>query len=626
MSGPSVVVRFLGDLKGLTGSIDDTGKKSDTMTSRASAGFHSMLGVLNKSGVLGPFGEALDGVDQAFEAVAKHGKTTGETMAGVGAGMAATGAILSAFGSKEAASHQQLQAAVAATGKSYDDYSDKIEATIKKQENFGHTSAETQDALRILTQATHDPAKAIEYLGTASDVAAAKHESLGSAATAVGKVYNGNTRLLKEFGITAGTTAVAAQKALETATKGATSADDASAKAKQNLADLHERLSAKSKITVSDQQALRKATDAVASTTLASLGAHQKLSDAQANAAKSANNQKDTMQKLADVTKGQASAATDTFAGKLDAMKTKLEDQVSMIGQKYGPALQGVGLAVTALGTVWSVVGPMIEAGELSALGPILLIIAGIAALGVAIYVIYKNWDTIWSAMKASVEFVWNWIKANWPLLLGILFGPIGLAVALIVTNFDTVKKVVADAVNFIVGLWNGLLSFFRSVIASIGSVASGIWRGITSAVSGEVAAIKGIWNDFVGWFGGIASAIGRAGSDMWNGLLTAFKSVINAIAHAWNSTVGALHVDIPGWVPGIGGHGFDAPNIPTLAQGGIVTQTGLILAHAGEAISPIPHGAMGPAVTIDTVNLGSDLDVDSFTRRLAWNLQTAGV
>ena len=548
MSGPSVVVRFLGDLKGLGQSIDGAGSKSTSMATKASGAFHSMLGVLNQSGVLGPFSLALDGIDQAFGALAEHGKGVGETMAGVGAGIAATGAVLSAFGSKEAASHQQLQAAVKATGKSYDDYSDQIEAAVKHQENYGHTSAQTQDALRVLTEATHDPAKALQLLGTASDVAAAKHEDLTSAAGAVGKVYNGNTRLLKEFGVKLDTS--------------------------------------KSK---TDQQ-------------------------------------KDAMRGLADVTKGQASAATDTFAGKLDAVKTKLEDGVSTLGQKYGPALQGVGLGVTALGTVWSVVGPMIAAGELSALGPILLIIAGIAALGVAIYVIYRNWDTIWKAMHTAIRVVWDWIKSNWPLLLGILFGPIGLAVALIIQNFDTIKKVVADAVSFIVGLWNGLLSFFAGIIAAIGNVGRSIWAGITGAVSGAVGDIKGIWNDFVGWFGGIASAISSAASGMWNGLLSAFKSVINAIAHAWNSTVGALHVDIPGWVPGIGGHGFSAPTIPTLAQGGIVTQTGLILAHAGEAISPIPRGAMGPAVTIDTVNLGSDLDVDSFTRRLAWNLQTAGV
>ena len=66
------------------------------------------------------------------------------------------------------------------------------------------------------------------------------------------------------------------------------------------------------------------------------------------------------------------------------------------------------------------------------ALGPILLIVAAIAALVVAAYLIYRNWKTIWAGMKAAVLDVWNWIKSNWPYLLGILLGPIALAAAII--------------------------------------------------------------------------------------------------------------------------------------------------------------------------------------------------
>ena len=67
--------------------------------------------------------------------------------------------------------------------------------------------------------------------------------------------------------------------------------------------------------------------------------------------------------------------------------------------------------------------------------------IAGVA------YLIIHNWDTIvaatkaaWDAVVGAVQFVWNWIKDNWPLLLAILTGPIGVAVALIVTHWDTIK------------------------------------------------------------------------------------------------------------------------------------------------------------------------------------------
>lgn len=501
MAGPSVVVRFLGDLKQLSSSITGAGDKAQTVGTRAHAAFSSMLGTLNKSGVLGPFSGALDALDQTFGVLVDHAKSIGTTMMGVGGGVLALGATLSAFGSKEKASHQQLQAAVEATGHSYDNYADGIEKAVKQQENYGHTSAQTQDALAKLTEATHDPQKAIELLGTVSNVAAAKHEDLGTAAGQVAKVYNGNTRLLKEFGVT-----------------------------------------------------IDKATG------------------------KTADN-KTALQKLAEITAGQASAATDTFAGKLDKIKTKLEDQVSMIGQKYGPTLQIAGTAVMALGSIWEVAGPIIAGNEDLTLWPILLIAVGIAALVVALYELYKHWNTVFAFCKAIVMDVWNWIKNNWPLLVGFLLGPIGIAAALIITHFDTIK-------NFADSVWHHIVDGF-----------TWLW--------GEIRRIAG---------------------DMFSPIESAFKAVANGVAHAWNSTIGAIHFSIPSWVPGVGGKGFDMPNMPTLAQGGLITSTGFVFAHAGEAISPIPNGLGGPAVHIENVHLSQELDVDSFSRRMAWNLQKQAV
>jgi hypothetical protein len=161
-----------------------------------------MLGALNQTGVLGPFGDALDGIDRALSSVEGHAKQMGPALMGVGGALAGIGIGLAALGSKDQAAHTQLQSAIEATGQSYDDYSARVEEAIKHNEKFGDTAAQTQDALRILTQATGDPTKAFDLLSTATDLAAAKHEDLTKAAGQLGKTYNGNARLLKEFGIT----------------------------------------------------------------------------------------------------------------------------------------------------------------------------------------------------------------------------------------------------------------------------------------------------------------------------------------------------------------------------------------------------------------------------------------
>ena len=64
--------------------------------------------------------------------------------------------------------------------------------------------------------------------------------------------------------------------------------------------------------------------------------------------------------------------------------------------------------------------------------------------------------------------------------------------------------------------------------------------------------------------------------------ILGIYKTIFNGIATLWNNTIGKLSFKVPNWVPGLGGKGFDVPNIPMLAQGGIVT--GPTLAMIGEA------------------------------------------
>ena len=182
----------------------------------------------------------------------------------------------------------------------------------------------------------------MKLLGEATDLAAAKHESLGQAATDLGKVYNGNTKLLKEFGIV-----VAKQpnylKAEATATSQAQKADAALMSAKQHLADIEELDAGKKKLTTAEAIRLRDAEDKVTAATVVAKAAHQKLTAAQDAAKTSTGKQTDAVTLLGNKLAGQAAAQADTFTGKIDALKTKFEDSAAQIGQKYGPAITGLG-------------------------------------------------------------------------------------------------------------------------------------------------------------------------------------------------------------------------------------------------------------------------------------------
>jgi hypothetical protein len=81
------------------------------------------------------------------------------------------------------------------------------------------------------------------------------------------------------------------------------------------------------------------------------------------------------------------------------------------------------------------------------------------------------------------------------------------------------------------------------------------------------------------------------------------YKSIFNGIAKLWNNTIGKLSFSVPDWVPGLGGKGFDVPNIPMLAEGGIVNSPTLaMIGEAGpEAVVPLDrYRGGGGDVTIN--------------------------
>ena len=86
------------------------------------------------------------------------------------------------------------------------------------------------------------------------------------------------------------------------------------------------------------------------------------------------------------------------------------------------------------------------------------------------------------------------------------------------------------------------------------------------------------------------------------------YKAIFNGIATLWNNTIGKLSFEVPKWVPGLGGKGFDVPNIPMLANGGIVNTPGGMLAMIGEkgpeAVIPLTGPNAGAGLGGNTVNI----------------------
>jgi hypothetical protein len=222
--------------------------------------------------------------------------------------------------------------------------------------------------------------------------------------------------------------------------------------------------------------------------------------------------------------------------------------------------------------------------------------------IGIAVALIVKNWDKILSVLRG----VWEWIKRNWPLLVAILTGPIGVAVLAIVKNWDRIKAAVSSAFSFIKGVWSGILAVLRAPFDSAASAIKNVIDGIRSAISSA--------------YNFIADVVGRAK----NVVSSMFDAARGVGEHIADMIRGPINVMIRGFnkIPFV-------PNIPELAKGGLVTQTGLAVVHQGEVFSGVNgevfsnvSSSSAPTIWIDSVQVRETLDVDAFMRRLAWTAQ----
>jgi phage-related protein len=250
------------------------------------------------------------------------------------------------------------------------------------------------------------------------------------------------------------------------------------------------------------------------------------------------------------------------------AVGTALIPVLTSLSQIIAPIAQGFAKLMQTSPVVRT--GVMLITGAITALVPVLLaanagfitlnaewiwIPAAIGAVVVAVMLLWNKcaWfrdavKAVVDAIKAAALWVWNFVKSNWPLLVGLLAGPFGVAVALIITHWKTVKQAISD-----------VFSWLKGAVQTAANFVTGIFGGAFNAVKKIV-----------------------------DGLLQAIKDVINAI-----SKVTGLAGKIGGGIVGAGKSALHTATFGLLQEGGTVTSSGLaMVGEAGPELVHLPRGA----------------------------------
>jgi hypothetical protein len=239
----------------------------------------------------------------------------------------------------------------------------------------------------------------------------------------------------------------------------------------------------------------------------------------------------EVMAAMAKTTGGAATTAANSAQGQFKRLSVSLAETKESVGAALLPAIEAVLPFLQKMGE-W--------AQENST---IFLVIAGVVG-GLALAIVGVNTAmTIWTATTkafAAIQLAFNAVMAANPVVL-FAFAIAALVVGLVIAykKFDAFRNIVDAVFN---------------------AIKTGI-KGGMDAITTYLSFVMGV-----------------------------YKAIFNGIATLWNNTIGKLSFEVPKWVPGLGGKGFDVPNIPMLAAGGIVTSPTLAMIgeRGPEAVIPL--------------------------------------
>jgi hypothetical protein len=251
---------------------------------------------------------------------------------------------------------------------------------------------------------------------------------------------------------------------------------------------------------------------------------------------------------------------------------------------------------------------------------PFLAVVAAVAAVIAIGILLWKNWDAVtaklsaaWNAMKTvatsavqaivgAFQRLWSmvsglvsrlvaWIRANWQLLVMILGGPIAAAALLIARYWSQITSGAQRAWAAVKSAVSGFVSWFGQQVARVSSIATQIATALRKPGEAATAAKDAVVHAMDAILSKLRSILGKISSAA-SSVASAIKGPINAVISAWNGI--SLRVpnfsigggSLPGGVKipkaSFGGQTINFPDVPKLAQGGVLTSPTLFL--GGEA------------------------------------------
>ena len=279
-------------------------------------------------------------------------------------------------------------------------------------------------------------------------------------------------------------------------------------------------------------------------------------------------------------------AGVDMLSGFVDVLKWIVANSANIAAAiKIIATAVGAYLAYTTALTVmtkgWTALTIVTKAqaaaqaalNAIMALNPIGLVIAAVAALVAAFVILWNKcegfrefWINLWENIKefasATINGIIDFFKNGW----------------------ESIVKIWDSAGEFFSGVWDNIKNAFDGALDWFRNLFSNIWNGIKSAFSSVGDFFKNVFN-------GAKNII----ENIWKSVTDIVKAPVNFLIRGLNKFIDTVNkIEIPDWVPGVGGKGINLPRIQELKRGGVLErgQMGLLEGDGAEAVVPLENNA----------------------------------
>lgn len=231
--------------------------------------------------------------------------------------------------------------------------------------------------------------------------------------------------------------------------------------------------------------------------------------------------------------------------------------------------------------------------------------------------------------LQAILPIIISLIQKLTPLfqpIINLLTPILNLAIAILSPCISLIDKILPPLTS--------LLNAVIPVIQTLTNVFSGVAEVLSGALMGAFTAMAPIIESFKTILSGLSDFVSGVftgnWSKAWNGVKSIFsgifegikaipKTALNFIINGINNFIRGINkIQIPDWVPAVGGMGFHINEIPLLAKGGNVVSSGAaIVGEAGAELVELPQGARVTPLTGENRPMGGNITQNNyFTQR----------